>query len=293
VNGGASAAFVCPDGVAFGNPLAGMGTVQSVGATQPNFFAFLEGPMWVGSLNRLFFSDIVSPERIWQMDPPFTAATIFLENSGSNGLAVNSEDQLLVANQVDNGISLIDPSSGELIRDVVPSGAYRPNDLILRSDDNLYFTSPEQAQGFYRVSPSGEVSGPFTSQNAPNGPNAANGIVLSPDENALYVGDVQQSFVSSFPLLADGSVDTQNGTRFVSTQNGIVDGMAVDCAGNLYVGTGNGVEVYAPDATLIGIVPTNAQTSNVTFGGTDRRTLFMTTAAAIRFVTLAVPGLPN
>lgn len=294
VNGGASAAFVCPEGVAFGDPLAGMGAVQSVGAPQPDFFAFLEGPVWVGSLNRLFFSDNASsPERIWQMDPPFTTPTIFLPDSGSNGLALDNEDQLLVADQANNRISVVDSSSAQVLREVVPSGMYRPNDLILRSDENLYFTSPEQGRGFYRVSPAGELSGPFVSDNTPNAPGAPNGVVLSPDENTLYVGDVQQSFISTFPLLADGSVDTEGGVRFVNTQNGIVDGMAVDCAGNLYVGTGNGVEVYAPDATLIGTVPTNAQSSNVTFGGPDRRTLFVTTASAIRFVTLAVPGLPN
>ena len=295
VNGGASAAFVCPEGAAFGDPLAGMGALQTVEAPMPDFFAFLEGPVWVGSLNRLFFSDNASPpERIWQMDPPFTTPTIFLPDSRSNGLALNNQDQLLVANEVDNRISVVDPSSAQIIRDVVPTGTPRPNDLTMRSDDNLYFTDPDsQGRGFYRVSPAGELSGPFTNQNAANAPGAPNGVVLSPDENTLFVGDVQQSFVASFPLLVDGSVDTDNGTRFVDTQNGIVDGMAVDCAGNLYVGTGNGVEVYAPDASFIGTVPTGVQTSNVTFGGADRRTLFMTTAASIRFVTLAVPGLPN
>jgi gluconolactonase len=68
--------------------------------------------------------------------------------------------------------------------------------------------------------------------------------------------------------------------------------MAADCAGNLYLGTRTGVEVYAPDATLIGTVPTG-ESSNATFGGPDRRTLFVTSRAQLKFVTLGVPGMPD
>jgi gluconolactonase len=93
-------------------------------------------------------------------------------------------------------------------------------------------------------------------------------------------------------LLADGAIDTNSGEVFVRTTGDTVDGMAVDCAGNLYVGTSSGVEVYAPDATFIGTVPTD-YSSNATFGGADRRTLFVTSRAQIKFVTLGVPGLPD
>jgi sugar lactone lactonase YvrE len=33
--------------------------------------------------------------------------------------------------------------------------------------------------------------------------------------------------------------------------------------------------------------------SNATFGGADRRTLFVTSAGTLKFVSLAVPGLPD
>jgi gluconolactonase len=273
-----------------------MGNVQQVGAPQGSFFSFLEGPMWVGSANRLFFSDNVSPERIFVTQAPFTSTTLFMSNSGSNGLAVDNQDQLLVADQAANRVTRINPASNPGSATVagvlVPAGGVRPNDLVMRSDNNLYFTEP--SSGFYRQSPSGQITGPIrqNGQTAPQAPNSPNGIVLTPDENFLYVGDVNQSFVSKFPLLADGTVDTANGTRFTSTQSGTVDGMAVDCAGNLYVGTSNGVEVYSPTAQRLGVVPTG-YSSNATFGGADRRTLFVTSQNTLKFVTLAVPGLPN
>jgi gluconolactonase len=293
-NGGASAAFVCPDGEAFGNPLDGMGAVQSVSAPSTSFFAFIEGPVWVGSVGALFFSDNASgPPRIWRLAPPFTTPEIFVPDSGSNGLAVDNDDQLLLADQVDLRISRVSSTSGAALGDLVPPGTPKPNDLVLRSDNNLYFTDPDSGgRGLYRVSPTGERSGPFTQANAANAPNAPNGVVLSPDENTLYVGDVQQRFVASFALLADGAIDTESGEVFVRTTGDTVDGMAVDCAGNLYVGTRTGVEVYAPDATSLGTVPTG-EASNATFGGADRRTLFVTSRSVLKFVTLGVPGLPD
>jgi gluconolactonase len=293
VNGGASAAFVCPAGP-FGNPLQGMGQVQQLAAPQGSFFAFIEGPVWIASQNKLFFSDNASgPERIWQTSPPFTAATVFMPDSGSNGLAVDNEDQLLLADQADRRITRVNSANATVIGDVVPSGNFTPNDLIMRSDDNLYFTDPNSGgRGFYRASPAGQVSGPFTQANAPNGPNAPNGVVLSPDENTLYVGDVQGRFVSAFDLEADGAIDTTSGRLFTNTTGNTVDGMAVDCAGNVYVGTQTGVEVYSPAGMPLGTVPTG-ESSNATFGGADRRTLFVTSRAVLKSVTLGVPGLPD
>jgi gluconolactonase len=163
-------------------------------------------------------------------------------------------------------------------------GEYGPNDIIYRSDGNIYFTDP--SRGFYRVSPAGDLTGPMNDVQSPNG------VVLSPDENTLYVGDVNNQTVSSFPLIADGSLDTASGGVFANTQSGTVDGMAVDCAGNVYAGTSNGVEVFSPVGVALGVVPTG-ESSNVTFGGTDRMTLYVTSRSLLKAVTLTIPGLPD
>ena len=44
----------------------------------------------------------------------------------------------------------------------------KPNDVIVRSDDNVYFTDPDS--GFYRITPSGTVSAAmkFTQGSRPN-----------------------------------------------------------------------------------------------------------------------------
>jgi gluconolactonase len=72
----------------------------------------------------------------------------------------------------------------------------------------------------------------------------------------------------------------------------LVDGMCIDCAGNLYAGTSGGIEVYSFDGKYVGTVPTGGS-SNCTFVGTDRKTLCVTSRSVLKSVTLSVPGLPD
>jgi gluconolactonase len=290
LKGGASAAFVCKAGATYGNPLEGMGQVTTISPPTSGpvtYFAFIEGPVWVASQGKLFFSDNAAPERIWVLTPPSTTPALFLENSGSNGLAVDSNDQLLVADQVQMRITRIDPAAGTPSPTmVVSTGSAKPNDLVMRSDGSIYFSDPQMARGVYHVSPSGTVSAAVTVVGAPNG------IVLSPDEKKLYVADVQNREIRVFNLGADGAIDAASAMLFATATGNTVDGMAMDCAGNLYASTGTGVEVFSPTSAPLGTIPTG-EASNATFGGADRKTLYVTSRSVLKAVTLAVPGLPD
>jgi gluconolactonase len=291
LHGGASARFICPTGMSYGNPLQGMGAISTIMAPNSNYFAFIEGPVWIASVGggTLFFSDNASSptERIFTLVPPSTTASVFIANSGSNGLAIDGDDQLILADQRMQRISRVDPTTGTVTAVIVPTGNYKPNDVIVRSDGNIYFTDPNSAgRGFYRVSPQGVLTGPMMQVNSPNG------IELTTDENTLLVGDVGNQMIYKFALQADGSVNTASMGTFAHTIGTTVDGMALDCAGNVYAGTQQGVEVYTSAGTYIGTVATGP-TSNCTFGGADRKTLFATSASMLKVVTLAVPGLPD
>ena len=289
LHGGASARFICQVGATYGNPLSGMGTIMQI--SQPNMapiysFSFIEGPIWIGSQGLIVFSDnAASPyERIIQVKPPSTVASSFMEMSGSNGLALDNDDNLILADQHNHRIVRVSSTTATQIGTPLATGTWKPNDVLVRSDDNVYFTDPDT--GFYRISPSGTLSGPITQVAHPNG------IEMSLDERTLYVGDVTNQMIYTFALGADGSIDTSTFKHFVTTASSTVDGMCVDCAGNLYAGTSNGVEVFSSAGTPIGVVPTG-ESSNCTFGGTDRKTLYVTSRSLLKYVTLGVPGLPD
>jgi gluconolactonase len=67
--------------------------------------------------------------------------------------------------------------------------------------------------------------------------------------------------------------------------------MAVDDAGNLYVATDVGVKVYKPNGMTWGVISLPEVPSNRTFGGSDRRTLYITAKTSLYRVTLKVPGV--
>jgi sugar lactone lactonase YvrE len=285
---GSAARFICPQGQTYGNPLTGMGSVQAINAPSPDYFAFIEGPVWIGSVGTgtLFFSDNASSpsERIWKLVPPATVPTIFVPASGSNGLAVDNLDRIVAADQRNRRIVVFNTSSGNAGNAITTTA--KPNDVIVRSDDNIYFTDPDT--GFYRISPTGTVSAAMK----PTQGSRPNGIVLSLDENTLYVGDVGNKSITKYTLAADGTVMTATMAAFATAMRDTVDGMCVDCAGNVYAGTSGGVEIYSPAGAYIGTVPTG-ESSNCTFGGSDRKTMYVTSRAQLKYVTLAVPGLPD
>ncbi len=293
--GGASSALrgraakICEGGKVYGDPLSGMGSLMQVGPPQSDYFAFIEGPVWVDKVSALFFSDNASSptERIFKLVPPATSPSVFLPASNSNGLGVGNNDEIVATDQRNKAIVRFDATSGATIGKPISTGSAKPNDVVVRSDENMYFSDPDS--GFYRVSPGGEVSAAMklTQGSRPNG------LALSLDENVLYIGDVGNKSITQYALAADGSVDSATPTPLVSAaKNDIVDGLCVDCAGNVYASTINGVEVYSSSGAYLGSIPTG-EASNCTFGGSDHKTLYVTSRALLKYVALNVPGLPD
>jgi gluconolactonase len=276
-------------GATYGDPISGIGSVQQIGAPQSDYFAFIEGPVWISKVGALFFSDNASSpsERIFKVVPPGTSAALFVGTSGSNGLAVDNDNQIVAADQRNRRIVRFDSTSGQSVGTAISTGSAKPNDVLVRSDGTIYFTDPDT--GFYQISPAGVLSAAMK----PTQGSRPNGIELSLDENTLYVGDVGNKSITKYPVAADGSVTTASVATFVAqTKSDTVDGMCVDCAGNVYASTSNGVEVYSSAGSYIGTVPTG-EASNCTFGGADRKTMYVTSRSVLKYVTLNVPGLPD
>jgi len=167
-----------------------------------------------------------------------------------------------------------------------------PNDVIIRSDGTMYFTDPTYGlgggtqeipfQGVFRVTTSGDVELVDDTFEQPNG------IALSPDETVLYVSDSEAGGLYAYDVATDGST----GPRQLLIDASPSDGMAIDDAGNLYLTTGAGVEVYRADGSPWGTLAVDEGPANCTFGGPDRRTLFITARTGLYRAELNVPGKP-
>ncbi|WFE95252.1 SMP-30/gluconolactonase/LRE family protein [Micromonospora sp. WMMD987] len=299
---------VCPSGTGYGPPLP----ATSVVATKiRSGFSFLEGPVWIADRGYLLFSDMgaatgseyVQPSTIRRFTPPATFDT-FLPNAGSNGLALTPDGQQLVAATHDQR-SVSTYRLDNLARGVV-AGNYQgrafnsPNDVAVRSDGVVYFTDPNFQRGnrpdqmsgrtsVFRVS-GGQVSLVDDALRQPNG------IALSPDGGTLYVGAYGENKIYKYAVQPDGSTGPRS--VFVNYVGG-PDGGTIDCAGNVYWTSGGDglVHVYSPTGTQLGTIRSGSSgTTNVAFGGSDRRTLFVTSGrtndSGLYSVRLNVPGYP-
>jgi gluconolactonase len=300
-------AELCPPGP-FGNPLAGGVTVQPLASVGDNNFFLFEGPVWTG--DALYLSEIGNDDTSqidrYTLDGTFTRGVF--RDTGSNGLALDANGDLLLAAHDVGGISRLALPEGTITRGAQQLNGLRfnsPNDLVLRGDGNIYFTDPDfqsptnariQPGTFvYRIAPpeaSGAIS--IVDQTVDN----PNGVTLSPDGNTLYVS--ANGVLRKYSLDAAG-VATPAGD-LVPGFNG-PDGMAMDCAGNIYA-VKNGeqtITVLSPDGQQLGVIGpagfAGGGVTNAAFGGPNRTTLFVTTfsqgtTGGLFSVELGVPGLP-
>ena len=298
-------AGICP-GASYPTPdLSGAATVVASGNTGGQY----EGTLWLSSSGALLFSDMnmsgsattVVPAAITRWISPSTVSAP-VADAGSNGLAIDFSGKVLGCSQKVQGIISVDLNAG-LVSTLVNTDASghhfnSPNDLTVRTDGTIYFTDPDYQiagrvsetgiKGVYRISPSNQVSivdGQF---------NQPNGVSLSPDETVLYVADTAASKIRRFAVAVDGT--TSNKQDFASMPS--PDGGAVDCAGNLYWASNAApgkVVVFSPSGTQIGTISvgTTDKPTNVAFGGTDHKTLYISTSPRkIYSVTINIPGFP-
>jgi gluconolactonase len=258
-----------------------------------------EGPIWLASEGTLLFSDVtfttpINPSQILRFTPPSDEST-FLQDSGTNGMAVDANGVVFACSHKVQGIVKLDYASATLttVVDNYNSKKFNsPNDLTLRSDGTVYFTDPDfqlgsrtsetGMKGIYRVSPSGKVLLVDDTFNEPNG------ITLSPDESVLYVADYNANIIRTFSVAPDGS--TSNRKDFVTVTS--PDGFAMDCAGNLYVASGSPgtLQVYSPSGSKLGSVTVVVSLSNMAFGGSDGKTLYMTAGKSLYSLAMNLPG---
>jgi gluconolactonase len=68
------------------------------------------------------------------------------------------------------------------------------------------------------------------------------------------------------------------------------DGMCADINGNLYFAMRGGIWVVSPEGKSLGLIPVPEFCSNVTFGGADGKTLYITCDRKVYSLSMKVKG---
>lgn len=287
---------LCPGHPPSGNLVAQRVESANSDHTEPGLY---EGAVWIK--DGFYFSDFTFgpgfPSRIRELSSDGTVKTV-IEDSGSNGLAVDSQGNIIAATHKYKGLSRYDLNLGtrQTLVDQYQGRVFNsPNDLAIAKDGTIYFTDPafqrdaapggQDKTSVYRVATDGRVTLVDDSIANPNG------VSLSPDESVLYVnGGGEQGILRAYPLV-DGA--PQKGKDLVVGLS-IPDGMAVDCQGNIYVTehVAQQVRVFNPLGQQLALIKTDANVTNAAFGGADGKTLYLTGAGAIWTVPLEITGSP-
>jgi gluconolactonase len=112
-----------------------------------------------------------------------------------------------------------------------------------------------------------------------------NGITGTPDGKKLFVSDIRAGQTWRYDILPDASLT--NKTFFCAAGS---DGMTLDDAGNLYL-TGHGVLIFDPTGKQIDHIDVDEKwCGNVSFGGADHQTLFITASTGLYSIQMRVKG---
>lgn len=257
--------------------------------------SFLEGPAF-DRAGRLFVVDIAHG-RIFTVSPS-GVFSVFVEYDGEpNGLKVHRDGHLYVADNV-NGIVRFHPETAAMETVIARPGDARfkgPNDLTFASNGDLYFS--DQGETGYQDS-SGAIyclraTGEFLK--ILGGIPSPNGLVLNEHEDALYVAVTRDNSVWRVPMRASG--EAYKVGKFIQLSGSLgsgPDGLAMDDDENLVVahaGLGSVWVFTRLGEPLLRIrSETGLATTNVAFGGPDRRTLFITESESGSILSAAMPA---
>lgn len=196
------------------------------------------------------------------------------DNSIGNGLRFNSKGQLLVADYVNHNVLAVDMQSGDVSVFAHEPAMNQPNDIAISASDTVYASDPNWSKStgqLWMITADGKV------QLVEAEMGTTNGVEVSPDEQFLYVNESVQRKVWRYEL--DGKGKPVNKTLFYQFSDHGLDGMRTDTQGNLYIaryGAGT-IAVLSPKGELVREYRLKGQhPTNVAFGGSDGKTLYVT-----------------
>jgi gluconolactonase len=253
--------------------------------------------------------------RIGKIDPQGKPSTFLSNTDGQSAMGFDSKGRLVTTlkeHPPDNKVGVIWPKGSEaILADKFEGKSFEgPNDLVVDKKDGVYFTLSGSGTVLY-VRPGAPVVKVFS-----HPIERINGVVLSPDEQTLYVATqsrVAKTKLSMADIAKEGgehlwAFDVQpdgtlkNHRNFAKYQ--VVterpnntpdvrfggDGLTVDSEGRVYVATAAGIQVFTPQGQHLGTIPVSRNPNNLAFAGPDKKTLYVVARGAVYKVPMLAQG---
>lgn len=278
-------------------------SIEGIGPTGPveklhTGLGFTEGPTQ-GPDGSIYFTDI--PNNKIHRHSPDGKLSVWVDGSNhANGLMYDAQNDRIVACEMDGAVVsyAMDGSDRKVLAGEYKGNRFNAcNDLVIDATGGIYFTDPtfrapmplpQDKVGVYYRAKDGTVSRIIDNLPQPNG------VILSPNEKTLYVIPSGQADMMAYTVTEPGQID--EGRVFCKLaqpsgqQNRGGDGLTVDTKGNLYITSGLGLQVYDKAGKLLGVIPLPEGPANVTFGGPENSTLYVTARTSLYAVPTSAQG---
>ncbi|MEO1526807.1 MAG: SMP-30/gluconolactonase/LRE family protein [Planctomycetota bacterium] len=262
-------------------------------------FTFTEGPAWDPETETLYFSDIPN-KTIFKLSTDGEITPFTTDSKHTNGILVTHDGRLLGC-QMDGQLVEYDKkdASATALADKFAGRRFNaPNDLVMDASGGVFFTDPlfraptplpQTVQSVYYVAANGKVTRVTKDLPAPNG------IGLSPDGSRLYVCPSRSAEMFVYEVRGGGQLSPPKVFCTVEQPAGQsdtgADGIVLDEKGNVYITTHIGVQIFSPEGKQLGVVKFPEQPANVTFGGKDWKTMYVTARKGLYRVQMPIAGL--
>lgn len=256
-------------------------------------FKFTEGPT-ADAAGNVFFTDQPN-DRImkWSVAGKLS---VFLQPAGrANGMYFDRQGNLIACADEKNELWSISPDGKAtvLVREHAGKILNGPNDVWVCPDGGLYLTDPFYKRSWWKHSQMPQdgqhvyhlAADRRTLTRVADDLKQPNGIIGTPDGKTLFVADIGAGKTYQFDIQPDGRLANKKLLCELGS-----DGMTLDSAGNLYL-TGKGVSVFDKTGKKVEQIDVpEPWTANVSFGGKDHQTLFITASKGLYSIRTRFPG---
>ena len=267
-----------------------------------------EGPVWLGDTRALVWSDVPG-DCMHRWDEATGQTSAFRHPSNNaNGNTRDRQGRIVTCEHLTRRVTRTEHDG----RISVLADAFQgkrlnsPNDIVVKSDDSVWFTDPsfgiggfyeglkaqaELPTNVYRIDADGTIDVVAEGINFPNG------LAFSPDESILYVVESRANPRRILAFDVQGGRTLANQRVAIDAGPGSPDGFRLDVDGNLWCGWGmgapglDGVHVFNPSGKLIGRIDLPERCANLCFGGVHRNRLFMAASTSLYSLYVNTQGV--
>lgn len=244
-----------------------------------------EGIMWWPQKHCLIFSDMGTGELFKWIPDTFETIRIKYPSNINNGNFIDCEGRIVSCEHATSSITRME-KDGRYMKTLAShyqgKALNSPNDIIVDSQNRIWFTDPtygrghgpagiprEQEldfQGVFCIKPDGKLILVRKDFEQPNG------LCMEIGEKTMLVNDTPRQEIRRFNVEEDC---TLSGGEVVCKVNGRPDGTKIDQEGNIWTTNSGNMQVFDSKGNLLGNITAPGQCRNFCFGRENNDQLYM------------------